>query len=244
MIENLPPLTEAAEIFSAAKDIKLSPLDIATLVAGATGVGAIMKGSAEYKGINGTEQDEKIAEGASLKIFIGTAAMTVTAVLAGNPRYAAPEALAFTTSGKNWLTNKFPESLGKIREQLQSLPGFEKWSRFIVPVVATSILVGLVVNGNISNVQEALAPLGLASLSTAFEMTPKTDKQKLLYRFLTIFGGSSLIAGSGLDLATSEAMVGKIMSGCFLALNTAYTFFEIKNLISEKTKKVVEVPAE
>jgi len=208
--------------------LELAPENMATLAAATVGIGAITLGSKQLS-------DPETATSGKLKIMLGGAAMCYTAYTGDDPRYLLPELLIVATGAKSYLESQFEV----IKTQTDKISkGLE---RGLITAAAVGIMTKLILDGDISGTQEALAPTGLLALGIAFGLNPQTDKEQLIYRLLSNSGAAILVAGSGLDLKDAldaQNNTGAVMSGAFLGLNLVFLVSEAAELYKKYRNKV------
>jgi len=194
-----------------------------TAALGVVGIRLINQGSSEYARAAESKDPEAtntLLRNASGNILLGGSAMTVTALAAGDPLFAYPEALIVLTSLKPYLESRFPQ----IQQVLAKLH-------------ANIVLAGGAVAGGAATIAhhadsawEALPAAGLTTLAVAFSMGNDETRQSL-YRALTISGGSALVIGSAHAMSENyqgQNTVGLMMSSAFFALNLLFTSNELK----------------
>lgn len=211
----------------------LSVVEIGTIVTAVGGIGLTVRGSKRYEhsaDLTGEVQDEN-NEVASRDIAAGGGLMLSLAALGGDPRYWVPQIFLAGNSLKSYLRNKF-EAVDNI---IEAVP--KQVLDVVVVSIAVSIMVGLVLTGEIDSVRTALAPLGLSALGIAYGLDQKTKMDELIYRILTVSGGGLLTAGAGLDLTHAEELRAQVMSGSFLGLNAYFLASEGVSLAKNLQRK-------
>jgi hypothetical protein len=197
-------------------------LEILTAILGAVSIYLISSGSTDYAKLSSAQSEEAeddIVRNASQKMTMGGIGMTGIAAAAGNPLFAIPEVAIFLTSLKPYLESR-SKTVRKLSDRFHSR----------IALLVTSLGLGAYTTINHAHdIKDVLPPLGLTSIAAALTMGSEKGLQKL-YRTLTISGGTTMLAGSG--LASMDAMrennaVGAIMAAVFFALNAAFTYREV-----------------
>ncbi len=225
-VSEVGEIVEALKVFSA----DLTAKDYATLVAGTIGVGSVMKGIHEYKGLDGAESEEEVSaikKRASSWILGGNLAMLSTTALAWSPKYFFPEVLAAITGAKSWLEAHHPDIFEAIKQNVEKAIQLPR-AEICAAMGAVGVMTGLVLSGEIQSVPGGLASLGISILSIAYNMVPDTAQKEKIFYAMTHLGGGALVAGPGFDLAKATANAGKIMSFAFLTLNSIFTVDQIR----------------
>ena len=197
--------------------------EILTAVVGFISINLINAGSARYGDLQHATSEEEIGEitkDASGKILGGNVALTAMAFAAGNPLFAIPEIGLILSSLRPYLDSR-NKTIAKISARF----------RTDIALTTSAIAIGsYTVANHASNVSEALPPIGLTMLATAFSMGG-TKAREWMYRILTIGGGSTLTVGStfaAVEAAQQNNPVGVVMSSVFLVLNGLFTRNELK----------------
>lgn len=186
----------------------------------------INKGSSEYgeaasQNLLPDDQEQKKLD-ASRNILVGTTGMAAIAFAAHNPLFAFPEVAALLGSLLPYLQNK-SETLRTITEKV----------RANIAMMGIAIATGLATASQYVQRKEDLLPIvGLTALSCAFALGGGKGKEGV-YRTLTIGGGIALVIGSvnsGIQSLLKENSIGTIMSSVFFALNTGFTWNELKEV--------------
>lgn len=220
------PMAITDDVLSLAKAYGL---EILTATLGYVGIHLINTGSSRYGELRddmSEDESTEVVRDASGKVLGGTVALATIALAAGNPLFAIPEFAAVLTSLRPYLDSRFPK-ISVITKAVRADVGLA-----VVAVATGTYTISRYAESN----WDALPPLGLTALSTAFAIGGQKAYEKL-YRLLTIAGGSVMVVGSSqaaYETLQENNAVGAIMASVFLLLNGLFTKNEMKEVLKMK----------
>ena len=193
-----------------------------TLIFGAIGILLIMRGSTMYGDVKAAKDKNTLIKKASKRILIGNTAMTLTALMAMNPRFLYPEIATILTALRPFLESRF-KSCDKF---------FEKIRAEIFFIIIALMIGGYVMIYHVDYANswwQICAPFGLMLLAIGFNIGNEQKLQKI-FRTLMVVGGSALILGSAFETYFASNLTSIVMGIAFFVLNLIFTVNEIKEV--------------